>query len=385
MNIAIFTNNYLPNHYGVTNSIESFRKQFEKMGHTVYIFAPAYKNYTDNNPNVFRYPALDVRYRIKFPIPIPYSRKIGRKIKELKIDIIHSQHPNLLGTVAYRLAKKRKIPLIFTWHTLYDMYVSYVPFPFSKLAKFWIIGNAVKYANKVDQVIVPTNSVKKIIKEWGVKNKNIIDIPTGVEEKFFDNSDAKKIRKKLKISSDKKIILSISRLTEEKNVSLLLKMVAGVLQKRKDTIFVLGGEGYLLKKLKEEAKNLGVNEKIIFPGVIKKNEIKNYFAMADIFVYASKSETQGMIISEAMFAGLPIVALDASGVRDLVLSGETGKLILENEQFEKELRKILDNNDLLKKFSQKAKERAEQKYTDKVCALKMLDVYKKLLKNYLSV
>ncbi|HFC36177.1 MAG TPA: glycosyltransferase family 4 protein, partial [Candidatus Moranbacteria bacterium] len=210
MNIAIFTNNYLPNHYGVTNSIESFRKQFEKMGHTVYIFAPAYKNYTDNNPNVFRYPALDIRYRIKFPIPIPYSKKVERKIKELKIDIIHSQHPNLLGTVAYRLAKERKIPLIFTWHTLYDMYVSYVPFPFAKLAKFWIIGSAVKYANKADQVIVPTNSVKKIIKEWGVKNKNIIDIPTGVEEKLFDNSDAEKIRKKLKISSDKKIILSIS-------------------------------------------------------------------------------------------------------------------------------------------------------------------------------
>ncbi|HFC00439.1 MAG TPA: glycosyltransferase, partial [Phaeodactylibacter sp.] len=173
--------------------------------------------------------------------------------------------------------------------------------------------------------------------------------------------------------------LSISRLTEEKNVVLLLKMVASILRKRKDAIFVLGGDGYLLKKLKKETKNLGVSKKVIFPGMIKKSEVKDYFAMTDVFVYASQSETQGMIISEAMFAGLPVVALDANGVRDLVLNGETGRLVFENKQFGKELRKILDNNDLQKKFSQKAKERAERKYTDRACALKMLDVYKKLL------
>ena len=107
MNIAIFTNNYLPNPYGVTQSIESFRREFKKQGHAVFIFAPHYKNYKDENPRVFRYPALDISYKIKFPLAIPYSKKMDKILENLKIDIIHSQHPNLLGIAAMKWAKKK--------------------------------------------------------------------------------------------------------------------------------------------------------------------------------------------------------------------------------------------------------------------------------------
>jgi len=114
MNIAIFTNNYLPNPYGVTTSVESFRKEFEKRGHNVYIFAPHNRGYKDKNKNVFRYPSIDIKYKIRFPLPIPYSRKIDKEIKKLKIDIIHAQHPNLLGGAAITWAEKKHIPLVFT-------------------------------------------------------------------------------------------------------------------------------------------------------------------------------------------------------------------------------------------------------------------------------
>ena len=128
MKIAIFTNNYLPNIFGVSASIESFRKQFEKMGHTVYIFAPKTSGYVDENPNVFRYDSIDFEYKISFPLAIPYSSKITRILDELEIDIVHSQHPNLLGVAAHRWAHKKKVPLVFTWHTLYDFYTHFVPF-----------------------------------------------------------------------------------------------------------------------------------------------------------------------------------------------------------------------------------------------------------------
>ncbi len=380
MNIAIFTNNYLPNHYGVTNSIESFRKQLEKRGHTVYIFAPEYKNYQDKNKNVFRFPSLDLNYKIKFPLPIPYSRKINKVLNNLEIDIIHSQHPNLLGKTALRWARKKNIPIVFTWHTLYDQYVDYVPFFLRKISAYLIIKSAVNYADKVNQVIVPTNSVRKIIENWGVENKNIVDMPTGIDRGMFSGFDGNKIRKKLKIFSDKKVILSISRLTNEKNVVFLLKEIIKVLKKNKNSVFVFGGEGYLLKELKKMVFNSGLKERIFFPGIIKKDDIKNYFAMADIFVYASKSETQGMIISEAMYMGLPIVAIKALGIKDLIENKKDGILVSEHKNvFFKAVNELLSNNEKRVILGKNAKNTAETKYTSEVCGSKLIDMYKKTI------
>ena len=182
-------------------SIESFRKEFERLGHTVYVFAPEFKGYVDENQNVFRYPAIDFKFKnVHFPLVIPYSYKIGRILEKLEIEVIHSQHPNLLGWVAKRWAKKKKAPLVFTWHTLYDQYVHFVPgFVPKKFAAWWIIKNAVKYANKVDQIITPTPSVAKIIQAWGVENLKLVSIPSGVNEKEFSNVDGYSIRKEIGI------------------------------------------------------------------------------------------------------------------------------------------------------------------------------------------
>src|SRR4030043_309152 len=146
MRIAIFTNNYLPHPYGVSGSVESFRKEFERLGHEVYIFAPRWKGYRDKNRRVFRYPAFETNVKIKFPIAIPYSRKISKILDKLDLDIIHSQHPNLLGSAAARWTRRksasRRIPLVFTWHTLYDQYAHFAPFVPVKLAAWWAIRNA---------------------------------------------------------------------------------------------------------------------------------------------------------------------------------------------------------------------------------------------------
>ncbi len=204
MKIAFFTNNYLPNVYGVPMSVETFRKEFERLGHTVYIFAPNYSDYQDTNKNaclsgrqVFRYPSLDIEIKFRLPLGIPYSRKMDRIIEKLDLDIIHSHHPNLLGSAAMKWAKKKNIPLIFTWHTLYDKYTNFVPFLPSKLTAGWIIKKAVKYANKADSVIVPTQSIEPILKNWGVVNK-IFPVATGIDEKCFSGSDRKKSAKNIK-------------------------------------------------------------------------------------------------------------------------------------------------------------------------------------------
>ncbi|MDO8529456.1 MAG: glycosyltransferase [bacterium] len=388
MNIAIFTNNYLPNPYGVSGSIESFRKHFEKKGHTVYIFAPRRKNYTDENLRVFRYPSIDIRYKIKFPIAIPYSSRMDAIINNLDLDIIHSQHPNLLGTAARKWADKKNIPLVFTWHTLYDQYAHFVPFIPAKISSKYIISKAVKYANQSDFVVTPTNSVKEIIKKWGVTNENIEAIPTGVEEEFYQNPDRNELREKFNIKENEILLLLVSRFTQEKNIKFLFNSVIKVLKNNSNVKFLAVGEGYLLPKLKKITAENNLEERITFSGIAEKVgnadlhslPIKNYYAAGDIFVYASKSETQGMIITEAMYCGLPIVAVNATGVCDLVKNNQNGFLVSEDEnEFSGAIEKLIKNSELRKKLSETSKKIARENFTDSICGEKMLKIYESLI------
>ena len=382
MNIAIFTNNYLPNPYGVTTSIESFRKEFKKRGHTVYVFAPVNKDYKDRNKNVFRYPSLDIKYKIKFPLPIPYSRKMDKIIEKLDLDIIHAQHPNLLGSVAMKWARRKNIPLVFTWHATYDQYTHYVPLIPKKIAINWIMKSAVRYANRANKIIVPTEAVRRVIKNWGAVNKNIETIPTGVDETMFLNPNSEKIRESLRITKDKKIILSISRLAEEKNLIFLIKEVVKVLKNNPEAVFILGGDGYLKNELVKIVNKAKVSVRVFFVGLIEKTDIKDYMNLADVFVYASKSETQGTIITEAMYAGLPIVAIGALGVGDLIEDGKTGLLSTDRgNDFSKKVEELLASEKLIKSLGENARKEAQEKYTSKVCAEEMLEVYKELIGN----
>ncbi len=388
MNVAIFTNNYLPNPYGVSGSIESFRKQLEALGHTVYVFAPSFKGYVDENKRVFRYPAIDLKFKnIRFPIAISNSclggrraYRIGRLLEKLEIEVIHAQHPNLLGWEARRWAKRKNVPLIFTWHTLYDQYAHFAPIIPSKLAAWWAIGNARKYANRADQVIVPTASVQKIIRAWGVSNENLTVVPTGINEKQFENFHGSEIRQKYAVGEAEILLVVITRFTKEKNSQFLFEAVAKVLQKNKQVKFLAGGDGDLLETLKDIAAEKNIAGQVIFAGFVPNEIKKDYYAAGDIFVFASKSETQGMIISEAMYAGLPVVAVDGPGVRDMVTNQVTGLLTEENEaEFAAAVERLIKDKALRQKFAENAGKIARQFYTATVCAQKLLAVYEQAI------
>jgi len=381
MRIAIFTNNYLPNPYGVSGSVESFRKVFERLGHEVYIFAPHWKGYRDENPRVFRYPAFETNIKIKFPIAVPYSRKINKVLKNLDLDIIHSQHPNLLGSAATRWAKEKNIPLVFTWHTLYDQYAHFVPFVPRRLAAWFAIRNAKNYANICDQIVVPTPSIEKIIREWGVTNENITAIPTGVEEDEFENPDRTGVRKKYGIGDDEILLFVMTRLTTEKNAEFLVEAALDVLRRNSRTKFMICGEGNVKEKLAGIVEKAGLQDRVIFAGIISGEEKRNYYAAGDVFVYSSKSETQGMILTEAMYSGLPIVAVRATGAVDIVEDGKTGFLVSENEEeFGAAVQKLIDDENLRKKFGEEAGRIAKEEYTAGVCAKKMLETYEKTIR-----
>jgi 1,2-diacylglycerol 3-alpha-glucosyltransferase len=386
MKIGIFTNNYLPNPFGVSGSIESFRKEFEKLGHEVYIFAPRWKGYRDENQNVFRYPALEIDFKgIHFPLAFPYSRKMAKIINQLDLDTIHSQHPNLLGSAAKCWARKKNIPLIFTWHTLYDQYAHFVPLVPHKLAAWWAIRSARNYANQCDAVITPTPSVGEIIKKWGVTNENITAIPTGVEEEQFASPDRNSVRKKYAIQDDEILLFVMTRLTAEKNMEFLIGAALKILKNNNSAKFMICGDGNLKEVLKKKVLDSGLREKVIFVGIVSGSEKKDYYAAGDIFIYASKSETQGMILTEAMYSGLPIVAVRATGAKDIVENGRTGFLVSENmDEFGGSVQKLIDDGNLRKKMGEEAGRVAREKYTAKVCAGRMMEVYGMAIKHNLS-
>ena len=418
MRIGIFTNNYLPNPYGVTGSIESYRKQFERLGHQVFIFAPKWRGYADNDPRacppenfsqknfgrVFRYPSIDINFKFRFPLAIPYSRRMDEILSKSDFDIIHSQHPNLLGTAARKWAKKKNIPLIFTWHTLYDQYAHFATIIPKKVAAWWMIKDARNYANKADYVITPTQSVIPIIQKWGVTNPNISELATGVEEDLFAGADGEKIRNKFSIKKEELVLFFNCRLTSEKNTEFLLRSVIPILKNNKNVHPVKSAEGgsagrkfnrvkllsvgggYLMETLRKMAENAGVGAQVVFAGQVKKEEVKDYFAAGDIFVYASKSETQGMIITEAMYMGLPVVAVKATGICDLVEDKVSGFLVSEKEaEFSEAVLKLINDEELRKKMGEKGAQIAREKYTDKICAQKMLEIYKEAIKRKIAL
>jgi glycosyltransferase involved in cell wall biosynthesis len=245
-----------------------------------------------------------------------------------------------------------------------------------------MIRRAVKFANKSDAVIVPTASITPTLRKWGVK-KEITPVPTGVIEKDFEGANGKIVREKYGIKDDETVLLVVTRLTAEKNMEFLFRSVIETLKENKKIKFLIAADGYLRAELETLVTKSGVGNQVIFAGSVSNEEKKNFYAASDIFVFASKSETQGMVISEAMYMKLPIVAVAATGVESLVVNNGNGLLVKESiEEFSKAILKIIEKKELRKTFSDASFRIAKSQFTSSVTSKKMLELYERLLLNY---
>lgn len=384
MNIAIFTNNYLPNPYGVSTSVEGFRVALEKMGHTVFIFAPEWGGVCmQDSERIFRYPAIKVPTKVDFSLVIPHSARMDAILRDLNVDVIHAQHPNLLGTVAQKWARRKGVPLIFTWHSLYDRYAHYTPIIPDHVVGKWAMHNAASFAQESDHVIVPTQSIIAVMRDAGVHHDRVSIVPSGVDGDLFADRDGKKIREAYNIKDAQILFTTVSRMTEEKNVIFLMRNMARVLCDNPQTHFLCCGKGDHIGEMKEICTRFGVENRVIFPGKIDRAEVKNYLDAGDIFVYASTSETQGTIVTENMFCGKPIVAVGKNGVGDLVISGKNGLVTEEDDiLFVEGVQKMIDDVQLREQCGINAQRIAHEKYTNTACTQKLLSVYEKVIRAY---
>ena len=383
MHIANFTNTYLPVISGVVRSVRSFRDELTHRGHNVFIFAQEQMDYTDKDPFIFRYPSLNLPTGIDIPTAIPISPFIDRLIPAIKLDVIHTHHPFLLGNTAATKAQELNLPLVFTFHTQYREYTHYVPFPMETVQNF--IKSTVDrllqdFMRRCQHIIIPSESMREtLVNNYGLKN-NFTVIPTGVDLEAYRTASGEKIRKKRRWEKDI-VMISIGRLAPEKNWPTLLHAAALVIKDIPQFRFVLIGDGTDRKSLEELAKELGIQKRVTFTGSLSFTETPSYMKAANLFGFASITETQGLATLEAMAAGLPVVAVEASGTRDILKHGQQGYLVENNpEALAAAIKRLLSNPERMQKFAQAAYKKAQSFNIENLTG-KLLDVYEQAIRD----
>jgi 1,2-diacylglycerol 3-alpha-glucosyltransferase len=280
----------------------------------------------------------------------------------LKLDVIHTHHPILLGQTAARKASDLGLPLVFTFHTQYWEYTHYVPLPAEAIQEFlkktvhkWLMD----YVQKCHHIIIPSESMKDfLINEYGLETGYTV-IPTGIDLEPFLQADGKALRKENNWQ-DETVLISVGRLAAEKNWETLLRAFAKVSQKRSNLHLVLIGDGPDRGTLEALASELSIADHTTFTGSLHFEEIPPYLKAADLFCFASITETQGLVTMEAMAAGLPAVAVDGSGTRDIVEQNKQGFLV-ENDAdaLANGIEKLLSDPQKMKRFSNQALKKAK--------------------------
>lgn len=379
MKICMFTNTYLPQVGGVARSVHLFAEDLQAMGHRVMIVAPTYaeQNGADaGTMDVLRMPAIQHFNDSDFSVQIPLPFLIQDTIRTLAPHLIHSHHPFLLGDAAMRAAHRRELPLVFTHHTRYEDYMHYVAAESDTMRRF-AIHLSTAYANLCHHVVAPSQSIATLLLERGVRSP-VTTIPTGVDTRFFASGDGDRFRTAHHIGLQDPVIGHVGRLAPEKNLPYLARAVAQMVGQRPDARFLVVGEGPSAEDVAEVFRSTGRSENLILVGSQTGRDLSDAYAAMDIFAFASRTETQGMVLVEAMASGKAVVALDASGVREVIVDGRNGRLLpgkAKEEEFARALNALLEQTHTGGKEMEMAARRTAADFSRERCAARLAALY----------
>jgi glycosyltransferase involved in cell wall biosynthesis len=378
MRIAMFTNTYLPHVGGVARSVKTAADACRERGHEVRIIAPVFEG-AEPSPEVLRVPAIQNFNGSDFSVRLPLPLMVRDFIIAFDPDLIHSHHPFLLGDTALREAWKQQIPVLFTHHTLYERYTHYVPLD-SPALKRVAIQLATEYCNRCNHVIAPSESIANLLREREV-TVPIEVIPTGIDTAFFASGNGPRFRERLGIPPEARVIGHVGRIAREKNVVTLARAVALCLHADPRAVFLIVGEGDARDEMLAILNGEGAGHRVHAVGTKTGAELSDAYAAMDGFIFASQTETQGLVLAEAMAAGKPVVALDGPGVREIVRDGENGRLLPGESsvrEFADAMDRLMHDPELSRRCSKGAREAAEAFSTER-CAGRLLECYQRLL------
>lgn len=389
MRIGIFTDTYPPYINGVSTSIVMLKRALEKKGHEVFVVTVNPESMTykhEENDKVIRIPGIPTGiydYRLTGIYPL---RAIDT-IKKWNLDVIHSHTEFGIGTFARIIAKQLDIPLVHTYHTMYEDYVHYITKGYFDGASKKIVEYLTKfYCDKMaTELIVPTKKTYDLFKEKYRVDRSIHIIPTGIEiERFycenFKEEDIEPLRKKLGFKKDDFIILFVGRLGKEKSVDVLIDTQISLAKKYPYCKLLIIGDGPDMPIFKKMVEKHKLENNVIFTGKVPWEDIPKYYQLASIFATASRTETQGLTVIEAMAASIPVIAADDDSFKMIVVDDLNGYLFKNKKQYKKVVESFIKDSKKLKRMSQQARNSAEP-HSSKYFAEKVLDVYKKAIGN----
>jgi len=380
MNIVMLSNTYLPHVGGVARSVEAFSAEYRKRGHRVLVIAPEFEGAPAEERDIIRVPAIQNFNGSDFSARLPIPGYVSASLGDFQPELIHSHHPFLLGDTALRMAANWNIPLVFTHHTMYEWYTHYVPGESSTLQRY-VRDLSTGYANLCDQVFAPSESVATVLRERGVEVPIKI-VPTGVDPSRFAEGDAARIREESAIPLDALVVGHVGRLAPEKNLHFLAEAVAAFLSRRRDAHFLVVGSGPSEEDIRRLFSDRRLTGRLHLAGTRQGQALVDAYCAMDVFAFASRTETQGMVLTEAMAAGLPVVALDAPGVREVVRDGKNGRLLPRQQvsSFATALQWISDKDDSDRRpLCDSARTTAKQ-FSMSRCAEEALCAYRNLVR-----
>lgn len=389
MRIGLFTDSYPPYINGVSTSVAMLKKALEKQGHIVYVVtvsSHALKYEYDEKEKILRIPGMPVGiydYRLSRIYPV----SMINKMKNWKLDVIHSHTEFGIGILARLFAKQFNLPLVHTYHTLYEDYTHYITHGYFDKSSKKIVEYLTKfYCDKTaHELIVPTNKIYKLFKEKYEFTKNIHIIPTGIEvDRFFkenvDKKDVDLLRKKLDIKRKDFIILFVGRLAEEKNVEFLINAQKKLLEYNSNIRLLIVGDGPDKEKYEELAETLQLGDRVIFNGKAAWEEVPIYYQVADLFATASTSETQGLTVIEAMASSTTPLCIKDESFLGTITDELNGRIFETEEEYINEVIELVNDQNLRSRYNSQARIQAEH-CSSRTYATSVLEVYERALKD----
>lgn len=385
MNILLVSDVYFPRVNGVSTSIRTFVYQLQQMGHQVTLIAPDYGITTPDEAWIMRIAARGLFFDpedklMKYGVLLDQLQQLQR----MQFDLIHVHTPFVAHYAGLRLGKLLNIPVVESYHTFFEdylhLYLPIIPKPWAKtLAR--IISR--KQCNQVHAVISPSQPMLDVLRGYGVKQYAEV-IPTGLQAQSFAKADAAAFRKHYGIAAKRPMALYVGRVAHEKNIAFLIQMWRLVIQQIPDALLVIAGEGPAEKSLHQLSEQLQLQDNIQFIGYMDRNSMLNScYKAADVFVFSSLSETQGLVLIEAMAQATPVVAIAELGTKSILREGQGAHIAPHNqEQFAQRVVHLLQHSEQRKQLGKAALAYVKQHWTDQVQAGKLVDFYQRICQMY---
>jgi glycosyltransferase involved in cell wall biosynthesis len=384
--ILFISDVFFPRVNGVSTSLQTFWRELERLGHEVKIIAPDYGQKEASDQRLIRIPSRVVMFD-------PEDRMMRRRgieahtesLQHQGFDLLHIQTPFVAHYAGAALAQRLKIPRVETYHTFFEEYLyHYVPF----LPKPWLRYAARRFSraqcNEVDAVVVPSTAMRDVLIRYGVSSRMEV-LPTGIQLERFSGGDGARFRALHGISRERPLLLHVGRVAFEKNIGFLLRMLERVKEAVPDALLIIAGEGPALQTLRHTAHSLGVSDNVLFVGNMDREAgLLDCYRAANVKVFASRTETQGLVLLEAMALGVPVVSTAIMGTKDVLQAGCGAETVEENEeQFAAAVLRVLGDRNLAKDMSDAGKEYVKS-WSAPVLAQRMVKLYQLVIADYQS-